>query len=166
MAVRRRRRPLGLRCLMLGCAIVCATIAGGGLAPARPAPADEPLPGALLGRWFDLVASEVVITSNPEIHMYCPDGVRFWYGHKGIRVGRYTYRHGELCDEGTGWRYCARLRKTPEGYGLSGVGDQVTAIRFVRTEAAPPEPRCLQSIAREELIEPLGLPPTKANRSR
>lgn len=168
MAAPRRRQHQGPRGRLMLCgAIVCAVVTGTAAAAPRTAlPAAEPLPGELLGRWFDLVSSEGVITSEPQIHMYCADGVRFSYGSKGTRTGRYTYRSGELCEEGTGWRYCNRLRKTPEGFGLSAAGGEAVVTRFVHVESGPPEPRCLQSIAREELTAPLALPPTRAKRSR
>lgn len=130
-----------------------ALVIAPGAAPAAPAPAEVALPAPLLGRWFDLVAGDVVINSEPQIYMYCPDGRVVLYGMKGLRSWRYAYRGGELCEEGGSWRACRSLRKTPDGYGLSVIGRDAVAVRFVPTEAGPHVPGC-STVGREELVTP------------
>lgn len=158
-----RRMPSGPH-LVVAVAAVFAGAIGGSSAWGEPRPqaaqSDEPLPTELLGRWFRLDPPGLVVTSEPHIYMFCAAGNWFAQGSKGTRSGRYTFREGELCREMSGWRDCARLEKSLDGYSLEAEGQPPGAgMRFVPAPGAgmgPPE--CLHSLPREERVAPSRLP--------
>jgi hypothetical protein len=142
---------------ILAGAFIAATL--GAAAPAGSEDeAAAGLPAELLGWWIDFVSPELVITSEPQIYLFCPGGDWFSYGSKGTRPGRYSYRDGELCQQMGGWRGCKRLEKTVEGYVLRGATPRESARIKVLDQSVGPASPCAQTLDTVEPMKPWSLP--------